>query len=41
VAGAALASEQLDFENFANSGRELHRGDVLMHGLTLGLAASW
>ncbi len=41
IAGIALASEQLDFDNLATSGRSVSRNDLFLHGLSLGLEARW
>lgn len=41
VAGVALAPDQLDFDNRAASGRHVSRGDLFLHGLSLGLEARW
>lgn len=41
VAGVALAPDQLDFDNLAESGQHVARGDLLYHGASLGLEARW
>jgi len=41
VAGTALATDQLDFENFATSGQRVLLGDLYLHGVGIGFEASW
>ncbi len=41
VAGVALAADQLDFNDLATSGQRVSRGDILLHGASLGFEANW
>lgn len=41
AAGIALAADQLDFDNLGTSGQRISRGDLLLHGASLGLEARW
>jgi hypothetical protein len=41
VAGIALAPDQLDFDNLVTSGQQVSRGDLFLHGASLGLEARW
>jgi hypothetical protein len=41
VNGIALAAEQLNFDNLADSGQHLQRSDWFLHGASLGIEARW
>jgi Putative beta barrel porin-7 (BBP7) len=41
VAGVALAAEQFDFDNLSTSGQQVIRGDLFLHGASLGLESRW
>jgi hypothetical protein len=41
VADVALATDQLDFGIVATSGQRILRGDLFVHGASLGLEANW
>jgi hypothetical protein len=41
VAGVALATNQLDFNALSSNGQQVSRGDLFLHGASLGLEARW